>query len=81
MIKILFSIFILILIIRFIKKNILKSGYIDNRLNSNNYWMLSYDFKNNPEKNKEIVLIKSKHLSTAKFPCPPLWGKAVAMIL
>ena len=61
MIKILFSIFILILIIRFIKKNILKSGYIDNRLNSNNYWMLSYDFKNNPEKNKEMVLIKSKH--------------------
>jgi|SaaInl6LU_22_DNA_1037377.scaffolds.fasta_scaffold10463_2 hypothetical protein len=61
MIKILFSIFVLILIIRFIKKNILKSGYIDNRLNSNNYWMLSYDFKNNPEKNKEIVLIKSKH--------------------
>ena len=58
MIKILFSIFILILIIRFIKKNILKTGYIDNRLNSNNYWMLSYDFKNNPEKNKEIVLVK-----------------------
>jgi len=61
MIKVLFSIFILILIIRFIKKNILKTSYIDNRLNSNNYWMLSYDFKNNPKKNKEIVIIKSKH--------------------
>jgi hypothetical protein len=61
MIKILFIIFILILIIQFIKKNILKVSYIDNRLNSNNYWMLSYDFKNNPEKNKEIVIIKSKN--------------------
>ena len=61
MIKILFIIFILILIIQFIKKNILKVGYIDNRLNSNNYWMLSYDFKNNPEKNKEIMIIKSKN--------------------
>jgi hypothetical protein len=61
MIKILFIIFILILIIQFIKKNILKVSYIDNRLNSNNYWMLSYDFKNNPEKNKEIMIIKSKN--------------------
>ena len=61
MIKILFIIFILILIIQFIKKNILKVSYIDNRLNSNNYWMLSYDFKNNTEKNKEIMIIKSKN--------------------
>ena len=61
MIKILFIIFILILIIQFIKKNILKVSYIDNRLNSNNYWMLSYDFKNNHEKNKEIMIIKSKN--------------------
>ena len=61
MIKILFIIFLLILIIQFIKKNILKVSYIDNRLNSNNYWMLSYDFKNNPEKNKEIMIIKSKN--------------------
>lgn len=61
MIKILFIIFILILIIQFIKKNILKVSYIDNRLNSNNYWMLSYDFKNNPKKNKEIMIIKSKN--------------------
>jgi len=61
MIKILFIIFILILIIQFIKKNILKVSYIDNRLNSNNYWMLSYDFKNNPEKNKEIMITKSKN--------------------
>ena len=61
MIKIIFCIFILILIIQFIKKNILKTGYIDNRLNSNNFWMLSYDFKNKSEKNKEMMIIKSKN--------------------
>jgi hypothetical protein len=61
MIKIIFCIFILVLIIQFIKKNILKTGYIDNRLNSNNFWMLSYDFKNKSEKNKEIMIIKSKN--------------------
>ena len=61
MIKIIFCIFILVLIIQFIKKNILKAGYIDNRLNSNNFWMLSYDFKNQSEKNKEIKIIKSKN--------------------
>ena len=61
MIKITFCIFILVLIIQFIKKNILRSGYIDKRLNSNNFWMLSYDFKNNSEKNKEIMIIKSKN--------------------
>ena len=61
MIKIIFCIFILVLIIQFIKKNILKTGYIDNRLNSNNFWMLSYDFKNQSEKNKEIKIIKSKN--------------------
>ena len=61
MIKIIFCIFILVLIIQFIKKNILKTGYIDNRLNSNNFWMLSYDFKNKPEKNKEVMIIKSKN--------------------
>ena len=61
MIKITFCIFILVLIIQFIKKNILRTGYIDKRLNSNNFWMLSYDFKNNSEKNKEIMIIKSKN--------------------
>ena len=61
MIKITFCIFILVLIIQFIKKNILKTGYIDKRLNSNNFWMLSYDFKNKSEKNKEIMIIKSKN--------------------
>lgn len=61
MIKITFCIFILVLIIQFIKKNILRSGYIDKRLNSNNFWMLSYDFKNKSEKNKEIMIIKSKN--------------------
>jgi hypothetical protein len=61
MIKIIFCIFILVLMIQFIKKNILKTGYIDNRLNSNNFWMLSYDFKNKSEKNKEIMIIKSKN--------------------
>jgi len=61
MIKIIFCIFILVLIIQFIKKNILKTGYIDNRLNSNNFWMLSYDFKNKSEKNKEMMIIKSKN--------------------
>jgi hypothetical protein len=61
MIKITFCIFILVLIIQFIKKNILRTGYIDKRLNSNNFWMLSYDFKNKSEKNKEIMIIKSKN--------------------
>jgi len=61
MIKIIFCIFILVLIIQFIKKNIIKTGYIDNRLNSNNFWMLSYDFKNKSEKNKEMMIIKSKN--------------------
>ena len=61
MIKITFCIFILVLIIQFIKKNILRTGYIDRRLNSNNFWMLSYDFKNNSEKDKEITIIKSKN--------------------
>ena len=61
MIKITFCIFILVLIIQFIKKNILSTSYIDKRLNSNNFWMLSYDFKNKSEKNKEIMIIKSKN--------------------
>ena len=61
MIKILFCIFVLILVIQFIKKNIVKIGYIDNRLNSNNFWMLSYDFKNKSEKNRELMIIKSKN--------------------
>ena len=61
MIKILFCIFVLVLIIQFIKKNIVKIGYIDNRLNSNNFWMLSYDFKNKSEKNRELMIIKSKN--------------------
>ena len=61
MIKILFCIFVLFLVIQFIKKNIMKVGYIDNRLNSNNFWMLSYDFKNKSEKNRELVIIKSKN--------------------
>ncbi|MAV49058.1 MAG: hypothetical protein CMJ02_03810 [Pelagibacteraceae bacterium] len=61
MIKILFCIFVLVLIIQFIKKNLIKVGYIDNRLNSNNFWMLSYDFKNKSEKNRELVIIKSKN--------------------
>ena len=61
MIKITFCIFILVLIIQFIKKNILRTSYIDKRLNSNNFWMLSYDFKNKSEKNKEIMIIKSKN--------------------
>ena len=61
MIKILFCIFVLFLVIQFIKKNIIKVGYIDNRLNSNNFWMLSYDFKNKSEKNRELVIIKSKN--------------------
>lgn len=61
MIKILFCIFILILVIQFIKKNIVKIGYIDSRLNSNNFWMLSYDFKSKSEKNKELMIIKSKN--------------------
>jgi len=61
MIKILFCIFVLVLVIQFIKKNIVKIGYIDNRLNSNNFWMLSYDFKNKSEKNRELIIIKSKN--------------------
>ena len=61
MIKILFCIFVLVLIIQFIKKNLIKVGYIDNRLNSNNFWMLSYDFKNKSEKNRELMIIKSKN--------------------
>ena len=61
MIKILFCIFVLVLIIQFIKKNLLNVGYIDNRLNSNNFWMLSYDFKNKSEKNRELMIIKSKN--------------------
>lgn len=61
MIKILFCIFVLVLVIQFIKKNIVKIGYIDNRLNSNNFWMLSYDFKNKSEKNRELMIIKSKN--------------------
>ena len=61
MIKILFCIFVLFLVIQFIKKNIMKVGYIDNRLNSNNFWMLSYDFKNKSEKNRELMIIKSKN--------------------
>ena len=61
MIKILFCILVLVLIIKFIKKNIVKIGYIDNRLNSNNFWMLSYDFKNKSEKNRELMIIKSKN--------------------
>ena len=61
MIKILFCIFVLVLIIQFIKKNLIKVGYIDNRLNSNNFWMLSYDFKNKSEKNRELLIIKSKN--------------------
>ena len=61
MIKILFCIFVLVLIIQFIKKNLIKVGYIDNRLNSNNFWLLSYDFKNKSEKNRELVIIKSKN--------------------
>jgi len=61
MIKILFCIFVLFLVIQFIKKNIMKVGYIDNRLNSNNFWMLSYDFKNKSEKNRELLIIKSKN--------------------
>ncbi len=61
MIKILFCIFVLVLVIQFIKKNIVKIGYIDNRLNSNNFWMLSYDFKNKSEKNRELLIIKSKN--------------------
>ena len=61
MIKILFCIFVLVLIIQFIKKNLLNVGYIDNRLNSNNFWMLSYDFKKRSEKNKELTIIKSKN--------------------
>ena len=61
MIKILFCIFVLDLVIQFIKKNIVKIGYIDNRLNSNNFWMLSYDFKNKSEKNRELIIIKSKN--------------------
>jgi len=61
MIKILFCIFVLVLVIQFIKKNIVKIGYIDNRLNSNNFWMLSYDFKNRSEKNRELMIIKSKN--------------------
>jgi hypothetical protein len=61
MIKILFCIFVLVLVIQFIKKNIMKIGYIDNRLNSNNFWMLSYDFKNKSEKNRELMIIKSKN--------------------
>ena len=61
MIKILFCIFVLVLIIQFIKKNIVKIGYIDNRLNSNNFWMLSYDFKNKSEKNRKLMIIKSKN--------------------
>ena len=60
MIKILFCIFVLVLIIQFIKKNIINVGYIDNRLNSNNFWMLSYDFKKRSEKNRELTIIKSK---------------------
>ncbi|EMH80756.1 hypothetical protein HIMB114_00011550 [alpha proteobacterium HIMB114] len=60
MIKILFCIFVLVLVIQFIKKNIMKIGYIDNRLNSNNFWMLSYDFKKS-EKNRELMIIKSKN--------------------
>ena len=61
MIKILFCIFVLVLVIQFIKKNIVNIGYIDNRLNSNNFWMLSYDFKNKSEKNRELIIIKSKN--------------------
>ena len=61
MIKILFCIFVLFFVIQFIKKNIMKVGYIDNRLNSNNFWMLSYDFKNKSEKNRELLIIKSKN--------------------
>ena len=61
MIKILFCIFVLVLVIQFIKKNIVEIGYIDNRLNSNNFWMLSYDFKNKSEKNRELMIIKSKN--------------------
>lgn len=61
MIKILFCIFVLVLVIQFIKNNIVKIGYIDNRLNSNNFWMLSYDFKNKSEKNRELMIIKSKN--------------------
>lgn len=61
MIKILFCIFVLVLVTQFIKKNIVKIGYIDNRLNSNNFWMLSYDFKNKSEKNRELMIIKSKN--------------------
>ena len=61
MIKILFCIFVLVLVIQFIKKNIVKIGYIDNRLNSNNFWMLSYDFKNKSKKNRELMIIKSKN--------------------
>ena len=61
MIKILFCIFVLVLVIQFIKKYIVKVGYIDNRLNSNNFWMLSYDFKNKSEKNRELMIIKSKN--------------------
>ena len=61
MIKILFCIFVLVLVIQFIKKNIVRIGYIDNRLNSNNFWMLSYDFKNKSEKNRELMIIKSKN--------------------
>jgi len=61
MIKILFCIFVLVLVIQFIKKNIVKIGYIDNRLNSNNFWMLSYDFKNKSEKNRELMIVKSKN--------------------
>ena len=61
MINILFCIFFLVFVIQFIKKNIVKIGYIDNRLNSNNFWMLSYDFKNKSEKNRELMIIKSKN--------------------
>ena len=61
MIKILFCIFVLVLVIQFIKKYIVKVGYIDNRLNSNNFWMLSYDLKNKSEKNRELMIIKSKN--------------------
>ena len=61
MIKILFCIFVLVLVIQFIKKNIMNISYIDNRLNTNNFWMLSYDFKKKSEKNRELIIIKSKN--------------------
>ena len=61
MIKILFCIFVLVLVIQFIKKNIMNISYIDNRLNTDNFWMLSYDFKKKSEKNRELIIIKSKN--------------------